>query len=481
MSCQRTRELLEQYVFGDLDPPDAREVEEHLAGCPDCAEACSREQALSGLLRSVAARLRFPGEATGLSSLPPSAIRPSVNWARRSLVAACLVVAVLAGIFFSSTVGRQAARELMLAEDWGVVSRVNASCTRDGITFTARKVAADTKQTVVFFSVMRGDASFEVGLHPARVTLIDSWGRKYELLSSSSTAVPGGTGRRGVLNFQPLRPFAGKLRLVVEDLLGARGARGLWEVCFTAPRRARAQLFQIPVEEGQSVVDGVAVSVDSVTLATTHAAVSFVIQGDGLSLPAGGSAPRLRLLDARGDEVPLLGLSLAYAAGEIRGIAHFEPICHAERVTFTVASVPRLTQVSLRFGLVREGDRLECEPRRTEHCGYGVEVVGVTREDGLVTVKVCYTGSGFVEGAEWWLVDAQGRRCPPLCRQQLSEARSAGAELDAWPGLVEEVQFKTRLGAPEGAAVVLEGIIYGVPGPWVFHLDLGRTAHSVQT
>jgi hypothetical protein len=49
MSCSPIRERLAEFIYGDLTPTEAREVEEHLRSCP----ACRREQAALVGVRSL--------------------------------------------------------------------------------------------------------------------------------------------------------------------------------------------------------------------------------------------------------------------------------------------------------------------------------------------------------------------------------------------------------------------------------------------
>jgi hypothetical protein len=70
MDCARTRELLEEYVLGALEPGEQAEVERHLERCPECRE-------LAAELDAVASRL--PGALAAASALhPPATLRRQV-------------------------------------------------------------------------------------------------------------------------------------------------------------------------------------------------------------------------------------------------------------------------------------------------------------------------------------------------------------------------------------------------------------------
>jgi hypothetical protein len=70
MDCAHTRELLEQYVLGALEPGERAEVERHLESCPECRELATE-------LDAVATRL--PGALAAASALqPPAGLREQV-------------------------------------------------------------------------------------------------------------------------------------------------------------------------------------------------------------------------------------------------------------------------------------------------------------------------------------------------------------------------------------------------------------------
>jgi hypothetical protein len=70
MDCARTRELLEEYALGALEPGERAEVERHLESCSEC-------RALAAELDAVANRL--PGALAAASALhPPATLRQQV-------------------------------------------------------------------------------------------------------------------------------------------------------------------------------------------------------------------------------------------------------------------------------------------------------------------------------------------------------------------------------------------------------------------
>jgi hypothetical protein len=50
MDCQETRELLDAYALGALDPDDAYRLEGHVASCADCSEELSKSRRTASLL-----------------------------------------------------------------------------------------------------------------------------------------------------------------------------------------------------------------------------------------------------------------------------------------------------------------------------------------------------------------------------------------------------------------------------------------------
>jgi hypothetical protein len=70
MDCARTRELLEAYALGALEPDEHAEVEHHLERCPECRELAEELEAIAS---------RLPGALAAASALdPPTALRRKV-------------------------------------------------------------------------------------------------------------------------------------------------------------------------------------------------------------------------------------------------------------------------------------------------------------------------------------------------------------------------------------------------------------------
>jgi hypothetical protein len=65
MSCSPIRERLAEFVYGDLTPAEAREVEEHIRSCP----ACRREHAAVVGVRSLLDRTGIPAVPTDLPGI----------------------------------------------------------------------------------------------------------------------------------------------------------------------------------------------------------------------------------------------------------------------------------------------------------------------------------------------------------------------------------------------------------------------------
>ncbi len=120
MKCRELNELLGAYADGELEKRQAREVEAHLASCPGCAQALSRQRALSGSLREAilepaeraAAEGRFDtiwaNVESAIAAPPPSLGERLVAWwsAGRSArsrwapaLAAAAVLVVVAGLW----------------------------------------------------------------------------------------------------------------------------------------------------------------------------------------------------------------------------------------------------------------------------------------------------------------------------------------------------------------------------------------------
>jgi hypothetical protein len=65
MSCSPIRERLTEFVYGDLTPAEAREVEEHIRSCP----ACRREEAALAGVRGLLDRAGTPAISADLPGI----------------------------------------------------------------------------------------------------------------------------------------------------------------------------------------------------------------------------------------------------------------------------------------------------------------------------------------------------------------------------------------------------------------------------
>lgn len=72
MTHEQLRRSLASYVLGALAPPDRRQLDEHLLGCPECREELASYAVLPGLL----SRLDL-AEATAGTLLPPPSLLPA--------------------------------------------------------------------------------------------------------------------------------------------------------------------------------------------------------------------------------------------------------------------------------------------------------------------------------------------------------------------------------------------------------------------
>lgn len=104
MTCEETRERLDEYVDGTLPSPQLHEVELHLAGCRACA---AEERGLRAVLARAAALSReigpsrdlWPGIADRIAAARPRprarVIRPLWSWSFAGLAAAAALVLAL--------------------------------------------------------------------------------------------------------------------------------------------------------------------------------------------------------------------------------------------------------------------------------------------------------------------------------------------------------------------------------------------------
>jgi anti-sigma factor RsiW len=103
MTCEETRILVHALVDGELDAGHAREVEVHLASCPDCAAQLRDYRVMRQALSAPALRHRAPAalRARIESALPA---RHAVAPSRRSLLKGLAMGSVLSGALAASLV-----------------------------------------------------------------------------------------------------------------------------------------------------------------------------------------------------------------------------------------------------------------------------------------------------------------------------------------------------------------------------------------
>jgi anti-sigma factor (TIGR02949 family) len=103
MTHEEMRLQLDAYVDGELAPQDARELERHLEGCPECAALRDARIALGAAIRREIPPFHAPAElrenirqhlrtAAGVRDLPRSRAQPIWRWG--ALAASLLVVAL---------------------------------------------------------------------------------------------------------------------------------------------------------------------------------------------------------------------------------------------------------------------------------------------------------------------------------------------------------------------------------------------------
>jgi len=106
MICSEARRLLDGYVDNELDLRGALEMEEHLAGCPACADDDKRLRAFQGSARASLTRHPLPpaleerlraGLGADKAPAPKPAARRAWRWAAIAPAAAAAALLALAG------------------------------------------------------------------------------------------------------------------------------------------------------------------------------------------------------------------------------------------------------------------------------------------------------------------------------------------------------------------------------------------------
>src|SRR5882762_7209107 len=115
MSCERPSAQLYLYLDGELAPPEADEMAQHLQACPVCQEEVATHRRLQGLLRAAVQEDEVPAQLWSaieqrLAQEPP-ARRPQAAgqprrrlWRRLGTLAALLLVAFAVRLWLTPTV-----------------------------------------------------------------------------------------------------------------------------------------------------------------------------------------------------------------------------------------------------------------------------------------------------------------------------------------------------------------------------------------
>jgi anti-sigma factor RsiW len=121
VECEAAKLLIHPYMDGELDAGHVLEVDQHVAGCPACAQAVERVRAVGSAVSG--ARLRYSGPA-GLRERIEAELRPrpvAVASTNASPSSSWKYLAVAATLFAASVLGFQLTRggsrsDLMVAE-----------------------------------------------------------------------------------------------------------------------------------------------------------------------------------------------------------------------------------------------------------------------------------------------------------------------------------------------------------------------------
>ena len=190
------------YVLGALSPADRRAFEEHLAGCPSCAESVAELAGMPGLLARVPVEDLgdVPDEPMPDTLLPglisrTSRVRHRTRWITGGAAlaaAACLVVLLLVTLLPGSSGGPMSTMKPMAAVPihatariqnvaWG--TKISVHCGYDGggyeasgdyaLTVTAKD--GKRQQLGTWWASPGKDAVFDgaTALHPADIATVD--------------------------------------------------------------------------------------------------------------------------------------------------------------------------------------------------------------------------------------------------------------------------------------------------------------------
>ena len=122
MDCREVRDLLPVFVDDELDAVRSREIESHVAGCPDCAGALASQRGLSTALRRDLPyhrapdllRARIAREVRGTLRVTGRVAAPRVWW--RPLPVAAGFVLVAGGVWLAAFLPAGAARDGVVRE-----------------------------------------------------------------------------------------------------------------------------------------------------------------------------------------------------------------------------------------------------------------------------------------------------------------------------------------------------------------------------
>lgn len=132
MRCEEALELISAALDGELTARERGELDDHLASCPDCATLFDELAGQSRLLRELDCEV--PADLTDriLSQLSeqqagtvPSRPRRVLHWRRWGTLAACLVLAVWAGLSLPGTSSESASGPL--ADAYSIQDAVSSS------------------------------------------------------------------------------------------------------------------------------------------------------------------------------------------------------------------------------------------------------------------------------------------------------------------------------------------------------------------
>lgn len=117
MSCARTRQVLDAYIDGELDPVTVAEIDVHFVSCSVCAGLREERRALSAQIRAEAPYFQVPeGVRLALGRrLRPEKIRPRLAPAW-SLAGALAAAGAAAGLLVGVWLGHPPAEDLLLDE-----------------------------------------------------------------------------------------------------------------------------------------------------------------------------------------------------------------------------------------------------------------------------------------------------------------------------------------------------------------------------